>query len=121
MRGRSGCPWPIDASAIFFDEPMTGPSTATIKALFSVSGNRCAFPGCPDETVDFSTVEPTITGEICHIKAQSEGGPRYDQSQTPDERHAFANLVIMCARHHKIIDENANTYPVTALVEMKEN
>ena len=25
---------------------MSGPTTATIKQLFAVSGNRCAFPGC---------------------------------------------------------------------------
>jgi hypothetical protein len=49
-----------------------GPTTATIKRLFSVAGNRCAFPGCTATLV----IGDTVTAEICHIKAQSGGGPR---------------------------------------------
>ena len=47
------------------------PSTTTVKQLFAVSGNRCAFPDCTRTLVDVETG----TGEICHIRGQSEGGP----------------------------------------------
>jgi hypothetical protein len=46
-----------------------------------------------------------LVGQICHIKANSPGGPRYDPSQTPEERDGYENLILMCAAHNKIIDD----------------
>ena len=63
--------------------------------------------------------EGTITGEICHVRAQSKGGPRYGASQTEQERHAFDNLILLCRRHHKIIDTEPDIYSVEVLEEMK--
>jgi hypothetical protein len=48
----------------------------------------------------------TITGEICHIRARNEGGPRFDVTQSEGERHGFENLVLLCRRHHKMVDAN---------------
>ncbi|TDZ97842.1 hypothetical protein [Mycobacteroides salmoniphilum] len=65
----------------------------------------------------------TIVGEVCHIRAQSANGPRYEESQSDEERHGFDNLVLMCGVHHKFIDakENLATYTVEALVEIKHS
>ena len=60
------------------------PSATTVKQLFAVSGNRCAFRGCTRTLVDVAT------GEICHIHGQSEGGPRYCAGQTDAGRHGAA-------------------------------
>jgi formylglycine-generating enzyme required for sulfatase activity len=92
-----------------------GPTTATIKRLFSVAGNRCAFPGCTATLV----IGDTVTAEICHIKAQSGGGPRYDPAQTDEERHAFENLLLLCPSHHKVVDQNPDEYTVERLCEIK--
>ncbi|WP_238423446.1 hypothetical protein [Gordonia sp. 'Campus'] len=64
-----------------------------------------------------------IVGEVCHIRAQSAHGPRYDASQSDEERHGFENLVLMCGVHHKIIDakENLATHTVEELLETKRN
>jgi hypothetical protein len=91
------------------------PSVATIKRLFGTSGNRCAFPRCTSSLIDGSTV----VGKICHIKAQSEGGPRYDPNQTPEERHGFDNLILMCGRHHDVIDDDQEAYTVEYLQRLK--
>ena len=48
---------------------MRGPTVATIKRLFAVAGNRCAFAGCEERLVDEGS--GTIMGEVCHIKAKS--------------------------------------------------
>jgi hypothetical protein len=96
---------------------MSGPSTKTIKRLFAVSGNRCAFPGCTLPLVD--TISGTVLGEICHIQAQSAGGPRYDPNQSDEARHGFDNLLLLCPAHHKTVDENPDTHTVEALQEMK--
>lgn len=95
---------------------MSGPSEKTVRRLFALSGNACAFPDCPSPIVE---TEGTITGEICHVRAQSKGGPRYGASQTEQERHAFENLILLCRRHHKIIDTEPNIYSVEVLEEMK--
>ena len=89
---------------------MAGPSAPTIKRLFAVSGNTCAFPGCNIPLVDATSGK--VTARICHIKARQPGGPRYDAQQTEDERHAFENLVLMCPMHHDVIDSDAETYTV---------
>ena len=95
---------------------MTQPSLATIKKLFAYSQNGCAFPQCDATIVEGSG---TITGIISHIKARRPGGPRYDPHQTAEERHGFANLVLMCGRHAKIIDSDPRQYTVDLLQEIK--
>src|SRR3990167_8360482 len=95
---------------------MGGPAEKTIRRLFALSGNICAFPGCSLPLVDGAG---TITGEICHIKARSKDGPRYDKTQTDEERHAFENLILLCRRHHKIVDSEPDLYSADALQEIK--
>jgi len=94
-----------------------GPSRPTVKRLFAVSGNKCAFPECDRPLVDPST--GSIIGEICHIRGEKPGAKRYDPSQTNKERHGFDNLILLCALHHKIIDDDEQAYTVERLREMK--
>lgn len=95
------------------------PRESTIRKLFALSLNHCAFPGCTTPIIDGAT--GTILAEICHIRAQNPSGPRFSASQTAEERHSFNNLVLMCEVHHKIIDakENFATYSVERLMEIK--
>jgi hypothetical protein len=94
-----------------------GPSSATVKRLFALSGNRCAMPGCQLTLVDPESGK--VTGRVCHIRARRPGGPRYDPNQTDDERSAFDNLVLMCPIHHDVIDTEVGKYPITRLLELK--
>ena len=97
---------------------MGEPSEKTVKQLFALSGNSCAYPRC-----SFPIVEKTgtVTGEIYHIRASHPGGPRFDASQAEEERHALANLLLLCRHHHKLIDSEPDLYNVDALTEMKSN
>lgn len=96
---------------------MGDPAEKTIRRLFALSGNCCAFPGC---TLPLVESAGTITGEICHIKARSKDGPRYDGAQTDEERHAFENLLLLCRRHHKVVDSEPEVYSAEALQEIKD-
>jgi len=78
------------------------PREKTVRKLFAMSLNRCAFPGCDVAMIDPQTM--TMIGEVCHIKAASKGGPRYDLTQHNQERHGYDNLILMCSMHHKVID-----------------
>ena len=92
------------------------PKESTIKRLFALSGNNCAYPGCEIPIIEGSG---TITGEICHIRAKNPGGPRYDAEQPDSEAHEFDNLILLCRHHHRVIDSEPDIYSVDALSEMK--
>ncbi len=95
----------------------TGPSGPTVKRLFALSGNRCAFPNCASSLVDQPS--GSIIGEMCHIKGKKLGAARFDATQTDEERHGFDNLILLCGPYHKVIDEDEQRYTVDALREMK--
>ena len=63
--------------------------------------------------------ESTVVGKICHIKASNPRGPRYDPQQAAAERHGYDNLVLLCGKHHTVIDDDEEAYTVERLVKMK--
>lgn len=93
----------------------SGPGITDIKMLFARSGNRCAFPKCRAPMA----VNGTLTGEVCHIKGVRPGSARYDPGQTDVERHAYANLVLMCPTHHTVVDDDEEAYTVERLCKIK--
>lgn len=97
---------------------MTGPSVPTVKRLFSLSGNRCAFPNCILPVVDVRSGK--VTGKICHIKARRPGGRRHDATLTSEHLHAFENLILLCGYHHDLIDANDSPHSVEDVVVMKQ-
>lgn len=92
------------------------PTRTTVKRLFALSRNCCAFPSCTLPIVEDSG---TVTGIICHIGARNRGGPRFNAKQTDDQRHAYENLILMCARHSKVIDSEPTFYTVAKLTQFK--
>jgi hypothetical protein len=88
---------------------------SVLHALFAKSGNTCAFPGCTHPLVERETI---FVAQVCHIEAAEPGGPRFNPSQTDDERRAYENLVLMCYRHHKVTDE-VSDFSVERMRDMK--
>lgn len=89
--------------------------------LWGRAANRCAFPDCKQQLVVESTDtdDETVVGEECHIVAQSKNGPRGESLLAEDQRDKYANLVLMCAVHHKVIDDQPIEYTVDRLREIK--
>ncbi len=98
---------------------LSSPRQKTVKRLFAVSDNQCYFPNCNTPLVDEES--GTVTGEICHIKGKKQGSPRYDPKQSDEERHGFDNLLLMCPLHHKVIDDDPDSYTVSRLENIKKN
>lgn len=89
----------------------------TLKILWGKSGGKCAFPGCNKDLIGD---QDNIQGQICHIVAKKENGPRgmadYD-GDLDDE----GNLILFCAEHHKLVDDFPNQYTVELLRQYKKN
>lgn len=89
-----------------------------LRLLFAHSGNRCAFPEC---NLPIFEDNGQLTGECCHIEAYSKNGPRYNEKLSDEEVNGYDNLILMCSRHHKIIDGDPISFSVTKLNEIKTN
>lgn len=94
-------------------------SEKTRKIVWAEAGGRCAI--CRGEVVTPGTDcdDPSVFGEEAHIVARSKGGPRAGDL---DEvfRHSHANLLLLCSRHHKQIDDQPAHFTVERLREIKE-
>jgi hypothetical protein len=105
------------------------------KRLWVRSGGRCAFPDCDEQLLEpiEGTDEDTIVGVECHIVARKDSAQiaRSESSLTTEERerfasliedrHGFANLVLMCSRHSRVIDDPRAPYDVATVVAMKRD
>jgi hypothetical protein len=96
-------------------------SEKTIKLLFGSCGNQCAAPDCTNPIVAAGTLDSdaAVVGQICHIYAASDDGPRGKQGLTAEERDAPENLILMCGFHHPLVDKQWETYPADVLKTWK--
>ncbi len=92
-------------------------SNEVLRLLYVHSGNQCAYPGC---SAPIFEDDGLLTAECCHIKAFSARGPRYDASQTDEERNGVENLILLCCRHHKMVDSDEETYTAEELQKYKQ-
>ena len=94
-------------------------SDKTRKILWGRSGNRCAI--CKNELVinTNQSDDESVIGDECHIISGKPDGPRYDSSFPRDKLDAYENLILLCRIHHKMVDDQCETYTVHILRQMK--
>ena len=51
--------------------------------------------------------------------AEAHDGPRGESDLTPSERNSYQNLILLCARHHLIVDNDVAAYSVDGLLLLK--
>lgn len=91
--------------------------TRTLKQLFAYSGNECAFPDC-----NHTLFEGDIfIAQVCHIFAANKKWPRFDRERTDEQNREFSNLLVLCYKHHRIVDNPDDPYSVEALVDIKRS
>lgn len=93
----------------------------TRKILWGRSGNLCAF--CKARLVLHASQEDreSVVGDECHIVSGAPGGPRHDPNFPPAEIDSLDNLLLLCRVHHKLIDDQAETFSAVSLRELKGN
>ncbi|MGH8645520.1 MAG: HNH endonuclease [Gammaproteobacteria bacterium] len=93
----------------------------TRQILWGKAGATCAFPGCRRQLVRDATPDDreVLVGEIAHIVAQSQSGPRRDVEVPGGNIDGYSNLILLCHEHHELIDQQQHTYPVERLLQFK--
>lgn len=91
-------------------------------ALWARAGGRCEYRGCNSDLVGDLVAgrEDGLFGFIAHVVADTEKGPRGDPVRSVQLARKLENLMLMCARHHKLIDLDAvGEHPEPLLLAMK--
>ena len=91
------------------------------KILWGRSGNRCAI--CRHELVVDSTAKDaeSIVGEECHIISRQGQGPRHEPTFPEGAIDEPDNLMLLCRVHHKMVDDQVDTYTAGLLRTLKRN
>ncbi len=86
--------------------------------VWRLAAFRCSYYGC--NTTLVKEEKEGILGEMAHIVADSEDGPR-GRSELPMElRNLYSNLILLCPTHHTEIDNNEREWTVEKLHQMKQ-
>ena len=100
------------------------PSENTIRMLCSRAAGMCEFEGCNKRLFyDNVTRKEFNNSFVAHIIASSSNGPRGDKTLSSQLSDKLENLMLMCADHHKLIDDSKigpRDYPVEKLKKMKK-
>lgn len=89
--------------------------------LWGRAAGRCSIPGCRMRLVldETETDDPALIGDMCHMVAESEDGPRGKSPLTLDQRNLYGNLLLLCRNHHGEIDNHVHSYTVERLQQVK--
>lgn len=98
-------------------------SPKTVKMLWGRAAALCSMEDCrrPLMLDDTETDPEAVIGEMCHIVAESEDGPRGRSLLSKDERNDYSNLLLLCRNHHGQIDSQPDTWPVECLKAIKSD
>lgn len=91
------------------------------RKLAEHAGYGCSRPDCQAPTAGPHTdpAKSQNVGVAAHITAASKGGPRYDDTLTPQQRRSASNGIWMCRTHGTEVDNDADAFPVELLREWK--
>ncbi|MFK3865126.1 HNH endonuclease [Pseudoalteromonas rhizosphaerae] len=89
-----------------------GTANKDIKKLYGLSAGQCNI--CKKSLFDADV----HIGEMAHVIAKSLNGPR-GKNIDKSVRDSYQNLILLCANHHKEVDQNPNKYTVELLHKIK--
>lgn len=96
----------------------------TQRALWARAAGRCHYRGCNCELVGelLSGKEDKMFGFVAHIVADSPNGARGHPTRSALLAKDISNLMLLCAKHHRLIDDEApDDHPEELLLRMKDD
>ena len=93
-------------------------SEPDVKRLWGKAAGLCSHPDCNNDCLPFLDLdEPTVVGEMAHVIAKKEKGPRGRPGGGDD---TYANLILLCPTHHTLVDKAPQgTFSVETLLRWK--
>jgi hypothetical protein len=89
--------------------------------LYVRAGGRCEFDGCNEYLLSHQLTHKTINlGQMAHIVAFSEEGPRGKTDARPTDINNVDNLMLLCHRCHKLVDDHPEEYSRETLLNYKK-
>jgi hypothetical protein len=85
--------------------------------LFAESGGYCQNPTC-NELLFKGTIDIHI-GELAHIFAAEDNGPRSNKQLSAQDRNSVANIILLCPTCHTIIDKAEDKFPAHLCLQWK--
>jgi hypothetical protein len=94
----------------------------TLKLLWGRAAGRCAMPECRVELFAEATeYDPVVViGEIAHVAAAADDGPRAAPALAAAQRNNYENLILLCQNCHARIDGQTGFYSVDRLKDIKQ-
>jgi hypothetical protein len=90
----------------------------TRKLLWGRAGDRCAICRMPlSQDAPHPADRATVLGEECHIVGRSLDGPR--GGEAVGDLDGYANLILLCAGDHAVVDGQSATWTVERLRQTK--
>jgi hypothetical protein len=91
----------------------------TRKILWGRSGNLCVL--CRRTLIEDGTAvsDESVVGDECHIIGEKPGASRGHLGLGRNDLDEYDNLILLCKVHHKLVDDQPETYPVERLRAMK--
>jgi hypothetical protein len=98
-------------------------SERTLKILWGRGAGRCSIPTCRIELFAEATEHDpmVVIGEIAHIEASSDSGPRANKAKSRKERDEYDNLILLCKNCHARLDGQKNANSVERINKLKED
>jgi hypothetical protein len=63
--------------------------------------------------------DESVIGDECHVVSGRHGGPRFDKNFSVGQLDEYENLILLCRVHHKVVDDQYETYPAERLLSLK--
>jgi hypothetical protein len=78
---------------------------------------------CKHELVVDATLrdDESVVGDECHIISPQQEGPRHNPDFPKKRLDSYSNLILLCRTHHKMVDDQVDTYTIDNLHKMKAN
>jgi hypothetical protein len=96
----------------------------TQRALWARAAGRCQYRGCNCALIGelLSGKEDKMFGFVAHIVADSPNGARGHPTRSALLAKDISNLMLLCAKHHRLIDDEApDDHPEELLLRMKDD
>jgi hypothetical protein len=89
-------------------------SAKTYKIIWGMFAGRCAI--CREELIESgSSGSKSLIGEVAHIVGERDGAARGEHALSHTERNQVDNLILLCRKHHKIVDDDQTTFTIENL------